>query len=83
MNVIGLLPNMATEANYIFQLTESSRFQWKSRSRLWIFTICANVPTLLLSQVSGDPVHRGALSYRAAASDGSDLSGGVRRQTSE
>lgn len=36
-----------------------------------------------LYQVSSDPVHRGALPYRAAASDGSDFPGSVWRQAAD
>lgn len=36
---------------------------------------------VLPSQVPTDPVHRGALPFRSAASDGSYLQGGVWRQT--
>lgn len=38
---------------------------------------------VLLLQVSGDPLHWGALSNRAAAPDGSDFPGSVWRQTAD
>lgn len=48
---------------------------------------CIYVESMLLaaplSQVSSDPVHRGALPYRAAASDGSDFPGSVWRQAAD
>lgn len=34
-----------------------------------------------LPQIPSDPIHRGALSFRAAASDGTHLQRGVWRQT--
>lgn len=39
--------------------------------------------TVLVPQVPGHPVHRGALSYRAAAADGSDFPGSVWRQAAD